>query len=177
RLTDPAPGLKRYFDVIDRLRPKLAVVLWQLPPQMKTPDVPRLEAFLERLPRHVRHAFEFRSDGWYTDEIARVLDRHHVAFCEHDLVSRAVPAYTGGFRYLRFHGTSAHAGRYGRRALAKVAEDLLRWTGRGRSGFVYFNNDVGGHAVRDAADLIDLLGDAGRPYGADAPAYESPAAQ
>jgi uncharacterized protein YecE (DUF72 family) len=41
-----------------------------------------------------------------------------------------------------------------------VAEDLLRWGADGREAWVYFNNDPGGHAVRDALLLKELLGQA-----------------
>ncbi len=156
RLVDAGQGLHRFFRPMRRLGPKLGPVLWQLPPQMR-PDLDRLEAFLDRLPTDVRHAFEFRNEGWYGEETCALLDRHGVAFCEHDLVDRRPPYSTGGFRYLRFHGTTArYFGRYGRAALGAVAEELRRWRRRG-DAYAYFNNDLGGCAVRDALDLGALL--------------------
>ena len=108
RLTDPGPGIDRYFELIHRLGKKLSVVLWQLPPQMNRADPERLARFLERLPRHgLRHAVEFRSPSWYSAEICDVLDASGAAFCEHDLVRLRPPRVTGGFRYLRFHGADA----------------------------------------------------------------------
>jgi len=158
RLKDPGPGIERYFDLVLRLGKKLSVVLWQLPPQMNTADPERLAQFLEKLPRRgLRHALEFRSASWYVDEVCEVLDAHGAAFCEHDLVAVKPPRLTGGFRYLRFHGaTGKYRGRYGKRALRPFARDLLRWRG---DAYVYFNNDTFGHAIRDALDLSDLLGD------------------
>ena len=155
RLKDPGAGLDRYFELILRLVPKLGPILWQLPPQMSRPDLARLDDFLSAVPQQLRHAVEFRHAAWYTDEVCEVLDRHGAAFCEHDLVDRAPPAHTGGWRYVRFHGaTGKYRGRYGRAALGKWARDL-----RGASGdaYVYFNNDTHGHAVRDALDLSGLL--------------------
>jgi uncharacterized protein YecE (DUF72 family) len=157
RLKDPGPGIDRYFELILRLGRKLSVVLWQLPPQMTKADPDRLARFLEKLPRQggLRHAFEFRSDGWYTSEICDVLDAHGAAFCEHDLVDRRPPRLTGDFRYLRFHGATAkYRGRYCKRALRPVARALSRWKG---DAYVYFNNDRFGHAIRDALDLFSLL--------------------
>jgi uncharacterized protein YecE (DUF72 family) len=154
RLRDTGPGLDRFFSRVRLLGPKLGPVLWQLPPQLG-PDLPRLDAFLAALPGDVRHAVEFRSVAWYRDDVARLLSRHRVAFCEHDLVDRPIPRATGGFRYLRFHGAGArYGGRYGRARLAPAAEDLV--DGR-LPAFVYFNNDTGGAAVHDALDLLDLL--------------------
>lgn len=159
RLKDAGPGIDRYFELILRLGAKLPVVLWQLPPQMDRADPERLHQFLERLParRELRYAVEFRSAAWYTEEICRVLQAHGAAFCEHDLVARLPPRLTGGFRYLRFHGaTGMYEGRYGKRALRPWARDLRRWRG---DAYVYFNNDRFGHALRDATDLGELLGD------------------
>jgi uncharacterized protein YecE (DUF72 family) len=158
RLKDPGPGVDRYFELLLRLGRKLSVVLWQLPPQMDRADPGRLDRFLERLPgRGPRHAVEFRSAAWYTEEVCRVLDAHGAAFCEHDLVAARPPRLTGGFRYLRFHGaTGKYAGRYGKRALRPVARDLLR---RPLDAYVYFNNDRSGHALQDALDLGGLLGE------------------
>ena len=158
RLKDAGPGIRKYFDLILRLGKKLDVVLWQLPPQMNKPDAERLARFLEHVPRDgLRHAVEFRHASWYSEEICRVLDAHGAAFCEHDLVEAQPPRPTGGFRYLRFHGaTGKYRGRYGKRALRPFARDLKTWAG---DAYVYFNNDHFGHAIRDALDLSDLLGD------------------
>jgi uncharacterized protein YecE (DUF72 family) len=175
RLLDPGASLPRYFEPVSRLREKLAVVLWQLPPRWSA-NLERLEAFLAALPGGVRHAVEFRDESWYTDAACDVLDRHGAAFCEHDLVRRAPPRHTGGFRYVRFHGyTGKYEGRYGARALEPWAEDLARTARRG-DAFVYFNNDIGGHAIADARALVALLGgEVGAvPVAEDAGASRSP---
>ena len=158
RLEDAGEGIERYFELILRLGKKLSVVLWQLPPQMNRADPDRLAQFLGRLPRkRLRPAVEFRSEAWYTKEVCDVLDAHGAAFCEHDLVARRPPRVTGGFRYLRFHGaTGRYAGRYGRTGLRPFARDLLASP---HEAWVYFNNDRFGHAIEDALDLGDLLGD------------------
>lgn len=157
RLEDAGPGIDRYFELALRLGKKLAVVLWQLPPQMNRADPERLLRFLERLPRKgLRHAVEFRSAAWYTEEVCDVLDARGAAFCEHDLVDARPPRITGGFRYLRFHGaTGKYRGRYGKRALRPFARSLAAFQG---DSYAYFNNDHLGHALRDALDLSELLG-------------------
>jgi uncharacterized protein YecE (DUF72 family) len=172
RLKEPAEGLRRFFQVVSRLREKLGPILWQLPPQLK-PDLARLEDFLAALPAKVagaprlRHVVEFRNADWYRDDVCDVLDAHGAAFCEHDLVGARPPRLTGGFRYLRFHGaTGKYAGRYGVEGLAPCARDLAAWRTRG-DAWVYFNNDLGGHALADAKDLLRLLG-----HGADERAGE-----
>jgi uncharacterized protein YecE (DUF72 family) len=130
------------------------------------PDPERLDRFLDRLPRG-RYAFEFRDPEWYSDETCEVLDRHRAAFCEHDLVARRPPCLTGGFRYVRFHGTTGkYAGRYGAEALAPFAREYLDSAAHGDDVYVYFNNDLGGHAVRDAHELLALVGEERPPLAA-----------
>ena len=161
RLLDAGPGLRRFFRPVSRLGEKLGPVLWQLPPRMK-PELARLDRFLSRLPPG-RHALEFRDPAWYAEETCAVLDRHGAAFCEHDQVRRAPPRLTGGFRYVRFHGaTGRYAGRYGPDALRPFAASYARSAARGLDVYVYFNNDLGGHAVLDALDLLRLTGYEGR---------------
>ncbi len=156
QLLDGGPGLRRFFEPVLALGPKLGPVLWQLPPRLPV-DLERLDAFLARQPSGIRCAVEFRSESWYTEAVCGVLDRHGAAFCEHDHLPLAPPRLTGGWRYRRFHGTTGrYSGRYGARALEPVALDLAAWSRRG-DAYVYFNNDLAGHAVRDALDLIALL--------------------
>ncbi|HEY0839047.1 MAG TPA: DUF72 domain-containing protein [Vulgatibacter sp.] len=155
RLTEVGVGLDRFFGPLRSLGPKLGPVLWQLPAQWKVPDPARLARFLEHLPPDVDHVFEFRAVGWYVEEVLRILDAFGAALCEHDLLPPP-PRRTGGFRYLRFHGSRDHGGRYGRSGLRQVARDLREAPGE---AWVYFNNDLGGAALSDALDLSELLGE------------------
>ena len=158
RLTDVGEGLERFFSVILRLKPKLGPVLWQLPPHMKKPDPERLDRFLAALPEGIPYVLEFRDTAWYHEEVLEVLDHWGAAVCEHDLVPEPPPRLTGDFRYIRFHGKGArYLGRYGREALWPVACDLDTWRRKGRTAWVYFNNDLQGHALLDAFDLAELL--------------------
>jgi uncharacterized protein YecE (DUF72 family) len=157
RLLDPREGLRRFYVPVSRLEEKLGPTLWQLPPNLK-PDHERLHRFLTRVPSG-RHAVEFRDAAWYSDDTCAVLDAHGAAFCEHDNVPRRPPHLTGGWRYLRFHGTTGrYSGRYGPDALRPWAEELLSTERAGLDAYVYFNNDLGGHAVHDALTLLALCG-------------------
>lgn len=160
RLTDHSRGLRRFYTPLAPLKHKLAVVLWQLPPNWKKPDLERLDAFLADQPRGLRQAVEFRDESWYDEQVCRVLERRGAAFCEHDLIKKAPPRLTGGFRYIRFHGPGTHKyhGRYGRETLQPYARSLRASLARGVDAFVYFNNDFKGAALYDARELAVLLG-------------------
>ena len=171
RLLETGEGLSRFYGLVRGLGPALGPVLWQLPPQMTKPDAGRLENFLAHLPTDLTSAFEFRHAAWYREDILRLLDAYGAAVVEHDLLDVRPPRPTGRFRYLRFHGaTQKYASGYGRRALAPHAKDLAAWRDAGGEAWVFFNNDLGGHAPRDALELADLMGEPGHAPEAELPA-------
>ena len=135
----------------DHLGPKLGPVLLQLPANFRI----NLDALAETLglfPHGTRIAFEPRHDSWYTDETADLLARHRAAYCLSDTPGRRAPHWrTTDWGYLRFHeGRATPAPCYGRTALRSWAERLAdRWS-PDDDVYVYFNNDRGGCAVRDA---------------------------
>jgi uncharacterized protein YecE (DUF72 family) len=66
---------------------------------------------------------------------------------------------TADFTYLRFHGPSSakYSGSYSDRELQKWAGQINEWRKRLSDIYVYFNNDVGGWAVRNATDLKRMV--------------------
>jgi uncharacterized protein YecE (DUF72 family) len=66
----------------------------------------------------------------------------------------------GPFVYVRFHGaTSKYGGGYSAARLAGWAEWLNARRDEGCDVYAYFNNDVGGHAPRDAVTLRTAMRD------------------
>jgi uncharacterized protein YecE (DUF72 family) len=64
---------------------------------------------------------------------------------------------TSDFTYIRMHQPPNGLG-YGERALQPWAQRLLEWRGQTLDVFVYFNNDIEGHAIKDAQTLTSLVG-------------------
>jgi uncharacterized protein YecE (DUF72 family) len=82
---------------------------------------------------------------------------------------------TARFVYVRRHGpTGRFRGRYPDALLRADARRARAWAREGLDVYVYFNNDVGGHAVRDASRLVTLLQ---RPVRDPRPAAKSPPRQ
>jgi uncharacterized protein YecE (DUF72 family) len=50
-----------------------------------------------------------------------------------------------------------YAGSYSDDDLRRWADRIAKWDGDGTDVWMYFNNDLGGHAVRNALALRDLL--------------------
>jgi uncharacterized protein YecE (DUF72 family) len=157
KLKDPAEPVERFFSHARQLGPAFGPVLYQLPPRWPV-NVERLETFLEELPARRRHAIEFREPSWYSDEVFELLRRYRVALCLHDMKGSAPERVaTGPFVYLRFHGTTRYGGSYGQDTLEDWAEWLRPQIKRGVPVYAYFNNDVGGHAPRDATRLRNAI--------------------
>jgi uncharacterized protein YecE (DUF72 family) len=160
KLKDPEEPLDRLFSRIRELGRHLGPVLYQLPPGWKL-DRERLEHFLQMLPKGHKHVLEFRDPTWYADDVRRLLERHRVALCLHDMQGSATGRErTGPFVYVRFHGSSGHySGGYAADRLQSWADWLAAERARGADIYAYFNNDVGGHAPRNAVTLRRFLED------------------
>src|SRR4051812_14890630 len=65
-------ALVKFFDQIEPMKDRTAVILWQLPGMLKK-DPLRLDEFLVRVPSDYRHAVEFRHPSWYDEEIFTIL--------------------------------------------------------------------------------------------------------
>ena len=158
KLKDPEEPLHRLFDRMRGLGTHLGPVLYQLPPGFKV-DIDRLRAFLTMLPPGVRHVLEFRDPTWYSPDVRELLERVNVALCLHDMPGSATGCTrVGPFVYVRFHGADAkYAGTYSTRRLARWAEWLQEQRRGGTDVYAFFNNDVGGHAPRDAVTLRSML--------------------
>ena len=158
RLREPDEPLERFWSRATALGDRLGPVLYQLPPRWR-PNLERLETFLARVPRGRAQAIEIRDPRWYGAPLAAMLDAADVALCLHDMPgSEPSPQPVGPFVYLRLHGSGArYAGRYPDAALDRWASRLGEWTDAGLPAWVWFNNDVGGHAPRDAIRLRERI--------------------
>jgi uncharacterized protein YecE (DUF72 family) len=166
KLKDPEDPLARFFDNATHLGPRLGPILYQLPPRWPV-NLERLEHFLRALPKRQRHTIEFREPSWYDERVYALLHKYKVALCLHDMRGSESPRIVPGrFIYVRFHfGSQKYGGRYDDRRLDEWADWLAERCAEGLDVFAYFNNDVGGHAPRDAVRLRDRIHARIRPAG------------
>jgi uncharacterized protein YecE (DUF72 family) len=157
RLRNCEEALDRYLRRIRLLGEKLGPLLYQLPPNFER-DLEVLESFLGLLPRDLQHVFEFRNASWWREEVYDLLRRHDASFCIYDMgkTETSVVA-TSPLVYVRFHGPqAAYSTGYTDAALEDWARRLRKLGGD--EAWIYFNNDIDGHAPRDARRLCQLLG-------------------
>ncbi|MCZ7681079.1 MAG: DUF72 domain-containing protein [Sandaracinaceae bacterium] len=158
-LRDPEQTIARLLERARALGPALGPILVQLPPRWHA-DPERLEAFLRAAPKRHRWAVEVRHPSWLAGAVYEVLHRHGAALVIHDLLPSHPRVVTAGWVYTRFHGAGGgprYAGTYSDAQLANEARWMDAQLRAGRDAYAYFNNDVGGHAVRDALRLRGAL--------------------
>lgn len=135
---------------------KLGPILFQLQANFHL-NLERLERFLDMLPADRRFTLEFRHDSWLVPAVFDLLREHRIALTipDHPKIPKSFEI-TSDFTYIRMH-LPPHGLGYGRRALEPWADRVIDWRDRGLDAFVYFNNDMEGHAVKDAQTLMALV--------------------
>ena len=134
--------------------------------------------------RKLRHAVEIRNAALATPQFVALLRRHGIALVIADSAGH-FPYFediTGDFVYVRLHGDEKlYASGYTTAAIARWAERIAAWNAgaepadarriagppaaraSGRDVYVYFDNDMHGHAPVDALALQRALEDRGAP--------------
>lgn len=140
------------------LAPKLGPVLWQFSPRFKL-NLDRLADFLKLLPDDMRHAFEFRHESWFCDEVYRLLGRHGACLVWADTPDYPlVKKLTADWVYVRLHGHERlYASRYTRSQLRTWARQLAPHLQAGRDVYVFFDNDAHGYAPANALELKAMM--------------------
>jgi uncharacterized protein YecE (DUF72 family) len=158
RLREPQEALDRLWIRASRLGDHLGPMLYQLPPRWKR-NTERLAAFADAVPRGGLQAVELRDPDWYHPDTYAALERGQLALCLHDMPGSESPRERiGPFVYVRFHGAGQrYGGGYSGQALSAWADRLVAWAADGAACFAYFNNDLGGHAFRDAVRLREMV--------------------
>ena len=158
RLQDPAEPVGRLMTAACGLDEWLGPILLQLPPTLRC-DPPLLAGALDCFPSGIRVAVEPRHQSWWTDAVRTVLTDHNAALCWADRHSRPVTAIwrTADWGYLRLHeGRARPRPTYGAAALRSWVRRLCDTYDKAEV-FVYFNNDPGGAAVRNARQFRAMV--------------------
>ncbi len=160
RLASPEPWIERFDRCWHLLGDRHGVLLVQLHPEQQRDDA-RLDSFLQQVPASIRVAVELRHPSWNDPVVYQVLERRRAAYVVMSGGGLAcVPRATTDLVYVRLHGPdqdAIYAGCYSDDELRRWANRIAQWDREGTDVWVYFNNDLGGHAVRNALTLQELL--------------------
>jgi uncharacterized protein YecE (DUF72 family) len=160
KLYEPDAWIDRIAGSWHELGDKRAVLLVQLPPGMVRDDA-RLDYFLRRMPSWIPVAVEFRHPSWNDEAVFRLLEARGAAYC---VMSGAnlpcILRVTSPVAYVRMHGPDhdhLYGGSYSDDDLRWWADHIREWRDGGADVYVYFNNDGGGNAVRNADTLRAMV--------------------
>jgi uncharacterized protein YecE (DUF72 family) len=133
------------------LGPKLALLLFQLPPTFKK-DVEVLRSFVDLLAEATRAAFEFRHPSWFEADVFEALRSRNLALCIADSEKMSTPVeMTADYGYFRLRDEGYRQ------------EDIERWAGivgnlPVTDAFVYFKHEEQGLGPEFARRFIAAVG-------------------
>lgn len=146
-----------YQTVNEGLKEKVGCFLFQFPPIFSFTQE-RLNKIIDNLNPKFPNVVELRHSSWWNDEVYKQLGRNKITFSgmSHPALPETIIENTSLF-YYRMHGVpQLYQSPYSIESL----KDFERKVGsfkKTKKAFVYFNNDIGCNAIRNALELKELI--------------------
>lgn len=159
-LVDVGGEITDFCGCVKALEETSGMILLQLSPRTAL-DFERLRSALRAFPDPSKVAVEFRHARWDCEETMDLLREVDAVYVCVDSPKCCLQARLSGRRaYLRLHGRREwYADDYSPAELREIARTARELADRGAEEvYVFFNNDVGGYAHRNALALRELLG-------------------
>ncbi len=159
RLVNVSEDVAVFCRRAEALGDRLGPILIQLPPGLRWSEEVS-SGFLKVLPSSFDWVFEVRNSTWLNATFFELLQDHNaaLAYADHPFVEMEADVAFGPVIYLRFHGAGqVYAGNYPDEQLRWWAKRIRKWAEHDKDVWVYFNNDLEGHAVRNALDLKKFI--------------------
>lgn len=163
RLRDSREAWDGFLKPVKVLKEKLGPILLQFPSNFRATqtNLHSVDEFLAYAARRsTRLALEFRDQSCLGKEMTGILRKHRAALVlsHSSKYPMAGICPTSDFAYFRFHGPKQmFASGYSSAELRHWAKKIEAQLRAHRDVYVYFNNDAGGHAPRDAQTLLKNL--------------------
>ena len=158
-LKDVEKEIESFWQSAAFLKEKLGLILLQLAPSPPY-NLERLNKALLAFQYPKKVAVEFRHKQWITDEVRDLLRETGAIFCNADSPKLKFTDWTtSDTAYIRLHGREHWYGyEYSGNELRDIAETAKRMgTQNAKDIYIFFNNDVGGFAPKNAQTLMNLL--------------------
>jgi uncharacterized protein YecE (DUF72 family) len=162
KLNDPESSLPRFFNVFGPYRKSCGPVLIQLPENLGfNPE--KAHHFFSYLHHNYKEwpvSLEARHASWMSGEALTLLKKYRIGWVIAESGDRWASSeiVTARHIYLRFHGPDGSYGsNYPDDMLTIYARKCYNWLRLGHDLWVFFNNDLHGHAIKNALRLRDLV--------------------
>jgi uncharacterized protein YecE (DUF72 family) len=162
KLKDPEEPLERFFGIFEHLKKMMGPVLVQLPPSLKFnyDTAEHFYSLWKKKYRDFEFVMEVRHDTWLQEDSLTLMTKYDVGF----VISQSEEKFpysemiTAKNIYVRFHGPKElYASAYSDEMLKAFGKKFRKWVKEGHEVWAYFNNDIHGHAVKDAKRLMEIV--------------------
>ncbi|MFL5809262.1 MAG: DUF72 domain-containing protein [Flavisolibacter sp.] len=162
KLLEPEETLERFFDIFKPMKKIMGPVLIQLPPVLKFnyDRADHLYALLKKKYKGYEFVMEVRHNTWLEQDSLTLMTKYDIGL----VISQSGKEFpysemiTAKNIYVRFHGPKElYASSYSNVMLKSFAAKFKKWEKEGHVVWAFFNNDIYGHAVRDAKRLMALI--------------------
>jgi uncharacterized protein YecE (DUF72 family) len=146
-----------YQTVEEGLKEKTGCVLFQFPPKYAYTEE-RLEKIIKSLDPKFPNVVEFRHESWWKNDVYKELGKNKITFSgmSHPLLPETVVTNTSLF-YYRMHGVpNLYQSPYSTKFLKDFISEV-KASKKIKKAFIYFNNDIGCNAVKNATEMKVLL--------------------
>ena len=136
------------------LQDKLGCFLFQLPPRVVYTEE-RLDRIIDNLDPAFNNVVEFRHPTWWNAHVYKRLAKNEISFCgmSHPDLPEDIIQNTK-ILYYRLHGLpELYKSPYTQEQLEKIADEIES-SGKTKQAYIYFNNDIGGSAVKNAKEMM-----------------------
>lgn len=161
KLKNIQEDFKTFYERALALGEKFGPLLFQFPPNFKI-NLEKLEnlgRLIRKIDKEKHCSFEFRNQSWFTNKVYQILEKYNLALCWAD-----TPCYpyeeiiTADYVYIRLHGhTDLYASKYTKKQLMDYVQKIKKLADKGKTIYVYFDNDAFGHAIENAQELRNLF--------------------
>lgn len=150
-------SLHNFYEELSPIEDRIAGILWQFPSNFPY-DFKRIEKFSKHLKLEIPNFFEFRKPDWFHQEVIDFLDHLGCGFCSvsapglqyHDIFP------SNDWVYLRLHGKYKWYDYLYDESELKEFRDHMENVNPDQA-FVFFNNDIGAQAPRNARQMVNLF--------------------
>jgi uncharacterized protein YecE (DUF72 family) len=159
KLNDCERLLSDFYNTIEEgLKEKTGCVLFQFPPKYSYTEE-HLEKIISNLNPQFPNVVEFRHSSWWNEEVFATLGKNKISFSgmSHPSLPDKIIANTA-LLYYRMHGVpQLYQSPYTLSDLKKIVKNIKSSKIITRA-FIYFNNDIGGNAIKNAKQMKELVG-------------------
>lgn len=149
----------KFIDSIYPLKDKIICILWQFPYSFRF-NRSVIEDFVSLIKKvDYCYSIEFRNSSFFEEESLEVLRKNKIALCISDAPNfPKKEVITSHFFYLRLHGNRVlYGSEYSEDELKGWVRKVRSWLDKVEYGLIFFNNDFGGFAVKNALFLKEEL--------------------